>query len=131
MAASGRYVTASFPDLTALADQRFDLIVSGNTLFAYADKLFGSNEHEIYEFHKRSVLNMARLLSEGGEVRIYPVGTASTPRYPRLQDLINSLTDEGFECSRDPVAQPPKVAYWDTLLRIKPAVKPTSRADIA
>jgi hypothetical protein len=116
------YITDSFPGLSKLEGRKFNLIVSGNCLFAYADKLFGDNPDEIYAFHERSVLSMANLLAKGGELRIYPIGTASVPVYPKLQELLERVVAEGYSVSVDKVDRPPNVANWDQLLRItKPA----------
>jgi len=112
------YITDSFPHLSKLEGRKFDLIVSGNCLFAYADKLFGSDPDQIYAFHEQSVLSMAKLLAEGGELRIYPIGTASVPVYPRLRELITRVEAEGYTVSIDTVEGPPNVESWDRLLKI-------------
>jgi hypothetical protein len=117
----GSYITDSFPYLSNLEGRKFDLIVSGNCLFAYADKLFGNNQDEIYAFHEQSVLSMANLLAAGGELRIYPIGTASVPVYPKLQELLDRVVAEGYLVSIDAVERPPNVANWDRVLRITKA----------
>lgn len=115
------YITDSFPYLSNLEGRKFDLIVSGNCLFAYADKLFGNNQDEIYAFHEQSVLSMANLLAARGELRIYPIGTASVPVYPKLQELLDRVVAEGYLVSIDAVERPPNVANWDRVLRITKA----------
>jgi hypothetical protein len=115
------YITDSFPHLSRLEGRKFNLIVSGNCLFAYADKLFGNNPDAIYAFHEQSVLSMVNLLADGGELRIYPIGTASVPVYPKLQELLNRIAAEGHSISIDTVERPPNVANWDRLLRITKA----------
>jgi hypothetical protein len=112
------YITDSFPSLSNLRGRRFDLIVSGNCLFAYADKLFGSSPEQIYAFHEQSVLSMASLLEPDGELRIYPIGTASVPQYPRLSELIENVSARGYRVSIDAVPRPPNVQKWGQLLKV-------------
>lgn len=111
------YVPARFPDLAPFRPGRFDLILSGNCLFAYADKLFGSTPEEVYEFHRASVTRMAELLAPGGEARIFPVGTASKARYDRLDDIVAELTSLGYQVRLEP-SEYKFVDKWDTLMVI-------------
>lgn len=91
------YVATALPDLTSLRGYKFDLIVSGNLLFAYADKHFGNNSEERLEFHVKSILNFCKLLKDGGELRIYPIGTASAKVYPQMKRLVSTLKEAGYE----------------------------------
>ena len=58
-----RYMTASLPS-TGFPDQKFSLVLVSYFLILYDDLLN-------YDFHKRSVLELARIVSR--EVRIYPL----------------------------------------------------------
>ena len=58
-----RYVTTSLPS-TGFADREFNLVLVSYFLFLYDDLLD-------YDFHKRSILELARIAQR--EVRIYPL----------------------------------------------------------
>ena len=76
-----RYVTASLPQLP-FADKQFSLVLSSYFLFLY-DEWFD------YEFHKRSILELARVAAR--EVRIYPLANLRAG---------SSLPSAGFFLSR-------------------------------
>lgn len=92
-----KFVAATLPDLGALEGRKFDLIVSGNLLFAYADKHFGDTQNERLDFHLQSILNFGKLLTKDGELRIYPIGTASAKVYPQMDELVAELREHGYE----------------------------------
>lgn len=81
-----RYVPAKLPELP-FEDDSFSLVLSAHLLFLYMDKL----DHE---FHERSLLELARVASE--EVRVYPLARFDGRPYPRLDDLRETLADEGY-----------------------------------
>ena len=91
------FVAATLPELVALEGRKFNLILSGNLLFAYADKHFGETSNERLDFHLQSILKFGELLAENGELRIYPIGTASTRVYPQMDQLIESLREHGYQ----------------------------------
>lgn len=55
-----RYVTMRLPCVCPLQDQRFDLILCGNCLFAYAGSQFGATAAEVYAFHRDSFAGFGR-----------------------------------------------------------------------
>ena len=58
------FVAATLPELVALEGRKFNLILSGNLLFAYADKHFGETSNERLDFHLQSILKFGELLIE-------------------------------------------------------------------
>jgi len=84
---TGRYLKAELPDLP-YADDSFSLVLSAHLMFLYMDKL----DHE---FHRESLLELARVASD--EVRVYPLERFDGKRYPRLDDLRETLADAGYE----------------------------------
>jgi len=42
-------------------------------------------------------LNFCKLLKDGGELRIYPIGTASAKVYPQMKRLVSTLKEAGYE----------------------------------
>jgi hypothetical protein len=108
------FVATALPDLSSLRGRKFDLIVSGNLLFAYADKHFGESSEERLDFHIKSILNFGELLKDGGELRIYPIGTASTKVYPHMETLMSKLEKAGYELSIRKVDAMLK-ADWDQM----------------
>ncbi len=73
-----RYVTSSLPN-TGFADNEFAIVLVSYFLFLY-DDLFD------YEFHKQSVLELARIAQR--EVRIYPLANMRAVRSSILERLI-------------------------------------------
>jgi len=74
----GRYIQASLPNLP-FPDQSFDLVLSSNLLFLYADIETGGSltgGHLDYEFHKAAILELFRVASQA--VRIYPLKSPNT-----------------------------------------------------
>ncbi|WP_276301925.1 hypothetical protein [Halorussus lipolyticus] len=84
---TGRYLPAKLPDLP-FEDDSFSLVLSAHLMFLYMDKL----DHE---FHERSLLELARVASD--EVRVYPLERFDGHRYPRLDELLDMLAEEGYE----------------------------------
>lgn len=113
-----QFISASLPDLTDLQGRTFNLILCGNLLFAYADQHFGNNDTERFDFHLKSILSFGSLLAPDGEVRIYPIGTATTREYPKLQQLIQQLEDKGFSLELQTVDAQLK-ADWDQVAIVR------------
>lgn len=80
----GRYVQAELPHLP-FPDKAFDLVLSGNFLFLYGDRLD-------FDFHKASLLELLRVCS--GEVRIFPLLGLDFKPYPYLEDMLAFLRNE-------------------------------------
>jgi hypothetical protein len=83
---TGRYISARLPDLPH-DDDAFSLVLSAHLLFLYMDDLN-------HEFHEESLLELARVASD--EVRVYPLARFDGKRYPRLDDLRETLADAGY-----------------------------------
>ncbi|WP_132059762.1 hypothetical protein [Halorussus amylolyticus] len=81
-----RYLPAKLPDLP-FADDSFSLVLSAHLMFLYMDKL----DHD---FHVESLRELARVARE--EVRVYPLARFDGERYSRLDDLRETLSDEGY-----------------------------------
>lgn len=82
-----RYVSARLPDLP-FDDDEFSLVLSAHLMFLYMDDL----DHE---FHEDSLLELARVASS--EVRVFPLARFDGKRYPRLDDLRETLADAGYD----------------------------------
>jgi hypothetical protein len=82
-----RYVEARLPDLP-FDDDSFSLVLSAHLLFLYMDDLS-------HEFHEESLLELARVASD--EVRTFPLARFDGKRYPRLDDLRETLADAGYD----------------------------------
>jgi hypothetical protein len=79
-----RYVTASLPR-TPFVDDEFSLTLVSHFLFLYEDRFD-------YDFHKKSILELARVTKD--EVRIYPLSNLKAQRSP----LVEKLTEDE-ECA--------------------------------
>lgn len=86
-AMENRYVKAWLPTLP-YEDHAFDLVLCGHFLFSYGDRLD-------YDFHKASILEMARICC--GEVRIYPLLGLDAKPYPFMEKLMGELADCGLQ----------------------------------
>jgi hypothetical protein len=82
-----RYVQTQLPDLP-FDDDSFSLVLSAHLMFLYMDQL----DHE---FHEQSLLELARVAST--EVRVYPLARFDGKRYPRLDELRETLAAAGYE----------------------------------
>jgi hypothetical protein len=82
-----RYVPAELPDLP-FADDSFSLVLSAHLMFLYMDDLS-------HEFHEESLLELARVASD--EVRVYPLARFDGTKYPRLDELRETLSAEGYD----------------------------------
>lgn len=88
---TGRYVTASLPDLP-FEDGSFDVALCGHLLFVYAFD---------YEFHLRAIRELCRVACH--EVRIHPVVDASGQTHPFVDGLIRELELQGYSCTMQKV----------------------------
>ena len=72
-----RYVPAALPELP-FAPARFDLTLVSHLLFLYEDRLD-------YDFHRRSLLELARVTA--GEIRLYPLTRMDAQVSPMASEL--------------------------------------------
>lgn len=80
-----RYVDAELPYLP-FSDKTFSLVLSGNFLFLYGDRLD-------LDFHNTCIKELIRVCS--GEVRIFPLVSLDAKPYPYLNDTLSFLeTDD-------------------------------------
>ncbi|MFZ6006498.1 MAG: class I SAM-dependent methyltransferase [Nitrospirota bacterium] len=77
----GRYKHSELPHLP-FSDKRFSLVLSGNFLFLYGDRLDS-------DFHVACIKELIRVCS--GEVRIFPLIGLDFKPYPYLDDILSSL----------------------------------------
>lgn len=82
-----RYVKAELPYLP-FPDKSFSLVLSGNFLFLYGDRLD-------LEFHKACIKELVRVSS--GEVRIFPLVGLDAKPYPYLDDILFFLDSGGIK----------------------------------
>ncbi|MEK6690420.1 MAG: class I SAM-dependent methyltransferase [Nitrospirota bacterium] len=80
-----QYIDAELPYLP-FSDKTFSLVLSGNFLFLYGDRLD-------LDFHKTCIKELIRVCSE--EVRIFPLVGLDAKPYPYLNDTLSFLeTDD-------------------------------------
>lgn len=89
-----RYIQAELPNLP-FPDKSFSLVLSGNFLFLYGDRLN-------LDFHIACLKELVRVAS--GEVRIFPLTGLDAKPYPYLNDVLGFLHSEriGFEIKKAP-----------------------------
>ena len=85
----GYYVHAQLPHLP-FPDRRFSLVLSGNFLFLYGDRMDT-------DFHIACIKELMRVCS--GEVRIFPLSGLDAHPYPRLNETLCSLESAGMEAT--------------------------------
>ncbi len=90
--AERRYIVGELPNL-GFTDREFQLAVCSHFLFLYSN-------HLTYEFHRTSVLEMARVASE---VRIFPLLTLALKVSSYVQPLVDELKSQGFAVSVEKV----------------------------
>lgn len=83
----GRYIHIELPHLP-FPDKSFSLVLSGNFLFLYGDRLD-------LEFHKACIKELIRICS--GEVRIFPLVGLDAKPYPYLNDILSFLDSTGIK----------------------------------
>lgn len=83
----GRYIQAKLPNLP-FPDKSFSLVLSGNFLFLYGDRLD-------LDFHKACIKEHIRICS--GEVRIFPLIGLDAKSYPHLNDILLFLDLDGIK----------------------------------
>ena len=83
-----RYIDASLPKLP-FSDQQFDLALCSHFLFLYSQQFS-------YEFHVLSIKEMLRIALE---VRIFPLLTLMLEESPYLNQLIQTLTESGYDAN--------------------------------
>mgnify|MGYP001566723777 CR=1 FL=1 len=82
-----RYVDAELPQLP-FPDKSFSLVLSGNFLFLYGDRL-------ALDFHKAYIKELIRVCS--GEVRIFPLVGLDAKPYPYLDKILSFLDSSGIK----------------------------------
>ncbi len=100
---SGRYLVGKLPNLP-MADKSFDMVLSGNFLFAYADIKYGGimeNSPFDFQFHKEAVLEMIRLCRK--EIRIYPLQGPAVDEHSYLRPLMDHCLSIGWQTALQPV----------------------------
>lgn len=88
----GRYIVGELP-APGFAEQSFELALCSHFLFLYSD-------HLSYDFHRDSILAMARIARE---VRIFPLLTLALNVSPYVPSLIEEFTSMGYEMSVEKV----------------------------
>ncbi|MDJ0701862.1 MAG: hypothetical protein QNJ46_01165 [Leptolyngbyaceae cyanobacterium MO_188.B28] len=83
---AGRYQISALPTLN-LGDDDFDLALCSHFLFLYS-------EHYDFPFHYQSILEMLRVSQE---VRIFPLLTLMLQRSPYLEQVIQALSQAGYQ----------------------------------
>lgn len=84
-----KYTAARLPELP-YGDGQFAEVLCSHFLFLYHDQFD-------YDFHLRSLLEMARVARPGGRIRIYPLLSLRWEPYPLLARLLTQLADRGLE----------------------------------
>ena len=87
-----RYIDGELPALE-FSDKEFDLALCSHFLFLYS-------EHFSSDFHIRSIAEMCRV---AGEVRIFPVLEFGSKKSRHLEDVIEKLHAQSYECSVEKV----------------------------
>ncbi len=82
------YVSAGLLQLP-FADESFDRVLCSHFLFLYGEQ-FGA------DFHQEAVLELARVVRRGGEVRIYPLLDLKWDPYAGLGELMVFLEGHGL-----------------------------------
>lgn len=82
----GRYIQAALPDLPFATDA-FDLVLSGNFLFLYDDRLD-------LAFHRSSIRELARISRR--EVRIFTLAALDRDRSSFVAPVVETVRDEGY-----------------------------------
>ena len=82
-----RYVKAELPHLP-FPDKSFSLVLSGNFLFLYGDRLD-------LDFHKACIKELVRVCS--GEVRIFPLVGLDAKPYPYLDEILSFLDSNNIK----------------------------------
>lgn len=82
------YVAAALPELPFAAES-FSYVICSHFLFLYAEQLS-------YDFHLKSILELARVCRSGGAVLIYPLLDFRWNPYAQLEQLMAELGDYGL-----------------------------------
>lgn len=81
----GRYLPGALPDVP-FAGGEFDLVLSGNFLFLYDDRLDR-------DFHLAALRELCRV---GGEVRVFPLSSLDRTRSALVEPVVEDLRAEGY-----------------------------------
>lgn len=84
---NGQYIHGKLPHLP-FPDKSFSLVLSGNFLFLYGDRLD-------LDFHKACIKELIRICS--GEVRIFPLIGLDFKPYSYLNEILSSLDSDGIK----------------------------------
>jgi len=91
--AKGRYLVGELPTLD-FTNQAFDLALCSHFLFLYS-------EHFSLDFHIQSIIELGRVAQE---VRIFPLLELGTRKSRHLGEVIECLSELGYECVVEKVA---------------------------
>ncbi|WP_416148728.1 methyltransferase domain-containing protein [Salipaludibacillus sp. HK11] len=86
-----KYVAASLPSLP-FDNDTFSFVFCNHFLFLYQEQFD-------YAFHLEAILEMLRVTKKGGSIYIYPLVGFKDELYPQLNQLIESLIDNGFNAT--------------------------------
>lgn len=95
---SDRYIAGKLPELP-FKDNQFSLILCSHFMFLYANQ-FGP------EFHINAILDLMRICKPGGQIRIYPLISLDWKPYPGLDQLLDSITENGGKAELCPSKLP-------------------------
>lgn len=88
-----RYVAAGLPRLP-FPDDAFDLVLSGNLLFLYDDRLGR-------RFHRRALTELCRVSRD--ELRVFPLASLDCERSSLVDPLVAALRETGVDVKLRPV----------------------------
>lgn len=87
-----RYVNATLPNLP-FEEGQFTTVLCSHFLFLYEAQFD-------FNFHLDAILNLARLLTTDGELRVYPTSGLNRKPYAELSRLQEALAKSGFYVDR-------------------------------
>lgn len=82
----GRYLPGALPNLP-VGTNTFDVVLSGNFLFLYDDRLD-------LAFHRRALLELGRVASD--EVRVFPLASLDRERSAYVRPVVDNLREAGL-----------------------------------
>ena len=115
--AGGRYINLQLPNIedSALHGQRFDTILVGNLLFAYA-QVPGCD----FEFHVDSLVHLTSLLTSDPEssVRVYPAGAKPYGMTQQLKYMLDIFDGNGIDVTFQE-SEHKFVKGWDHMMLLR------------
>ncbi|AQX54807.1 hypothetical protein A2U94_11940 [Bacillus sp. VT 712] len=83
-----RFVCGALPNLP-FNNETFSLVLCNHFLFLYEEQFD-------FNFHLQAIHELIRVTKKGGEIRIYPLVNFKGERFPFLNELIETLSDENL-----------------------------------